>query len=355
MHRLEPDRRGAVGPAGDEDRVGGAGGDLAAADGGRVHRDPPHLDVGIVRHLRQHVIVNRGGRDERFEREPAHARLRRRIAAGDDEPAQQRERLVARRAQLPLDADERFESFRDAEPIGNRFGAPRQVEQRTFRRFRLRCGEKRQATDRRADRRADVGVRFDFQAGDERRHREIERAGRRRRPLLPALRRLADGVGRFRADLGERVAQREGDVGNQRGALEAAERAHRDADRLRVAAVGAGPDDREIVRRRRAAILGLQHREARHARPFGGGILGARRDREEKQPRRHEDTKKNGTIFRKRSSPSCLRAFVVNHVSISGAVSRPSTRASGSPDPADTRSGRRRSRPPDPSPLRASA
>ena len=123
------------------------------------------------------------------------------------------------------------------------------------------------------------------------------------------------------------------DVGDQRRPLETAERAHRDAHRLRVAAVQPRADDRQIARRRRAAIFGLQHRQPRRAR------------RRAARPARCTTTTEK-TAERAKSAEKYLcslrslrcSAVLFRVVSVAGAASPPSTRASGPSGRADRRS-----------------
>jgi hypothetical protein len=59
------------------------------------------------------------------------------------------------------------------------------------------------------------------------------------------------------------MPQRRRDVGDDRWAFEAAERANRDADRLTVAAAGAGLNDGEIAGRRGATVFRLEDGQPR--------------------------------------------------------------------------------------------
>ena len=244
----------------------------------------------------ERLAVDRGGRRQRFERQPADARAGRplRRVIGDRQPPQQRERVGAGRAQLALrsrtSASRPCATPSRSVTVSARAG---DLDQRPLRRLGLRRADVRQPADRLADRRADVGLGFDLQARGERR-RAPRRARTRPAPCrafqpcaacpmaLAASARISGSA--WRSDGQE--------VGNERGALEAAERAHGDADRLRVAAVEAGADDREIARRRRAAILGLEHGEPRRARRRGRLVLRAATTTK-KKPQRTQSTQRN--------------------------------------------------------------
>src|SRR4029077_19130657 len=88
-----------------------------------------------------------------------------------------------------------------------------------------------------------------------------------------------------------------------RRALKAPERAHRESDGLRIAAVRARANDGEVVGSGRPAILGLEDGEASHLRARETGAA------HQNQPRKHEATKES--IFF-----SCLRVFVAIHSSL---------------------------------------
>ena len=124
------------------------------------------------------------------------------------------------------------------------------------------------------DRRADVRIGFDFQPrgqrGDDGIDRPVRGRGRRRPGLLPSLRRLADGVRRFGADFGQRVAQRPARC--RRSARAARAGPARGPQCARSARRRSRAPDRMMARSRggrRAAILGLQDRE-----PRGGSAAG---------------------------------------------------------------------------------
>ncbi len=165
-----------------------------------------------------------------------------------------------------MHADERFESLRDAEPIVNRVVARRGLDDRPLGGFELRRGLVGKAPNRGAQRFARVGVGLDLQPRRKRRDDRVDRGDRGRLVLLPALGSLTDRVGGFRAHFGQRVSQRGQDVGNERWALQPAQRADGDLRGLRIAAARSGANDGEIVRRRRAAVLGLQDRQPRRLR-----------------------------------------------------------------------------------------
>ena len=188
----------------------------------------------------------------------------------------------------------------------DRLGARRHLEQRPLRALRP-APRSRTAGGRCVSQIAarTSGVRFDLQPRDERR--------RRRRRSRTARRRLARASSparpaRWRSPPPTRTSgsgcRSDGhDVGDERRPLEPAERADRDAHGLRVAAARAGPDDREIARRRRAAIFGLEDREPRR-----GGVCAARRGTHAKTAEHAEHAEND------RSCDLCeLRGFVADH------------------------------------------
>jgi hypothetical protein len=248
----------------------------------RAHRQPANLRVRVVRRRAQGFHIEGGGSRQRLEGEPADARAGHRFTFHRDrEAAQQRQRLVGRRSQLALDPNEAFETLRNAQAVGHRLRASRHLDQHALRAFHLRRVDVRKAAERIADRFAHVRFGFDFQARDKRaRHRLDSRGGRGAEPctltpgprtLFPSLRGLRHRIRRLSPDLGQRVAQQGHEIGNQRGTLEAADRANRDADGLRVATVQTGAQDREIARRLRAAIFRLQHGEP--CRAWGSRLI----------------------------------------------------------------------------------
>ena len=218
----------------------------AAGGRGRAHRQPADLRVRILRRGAQHAVVHGRRADQRFERQAPHARAGGRLAApGRRETAQHGDRVSAGRTHLAMKAHQRLESLRDAEPVGDRFGARRHLEQRSLRRLDLRrgCYTAGGRSSRRSPRERPSPLRLSA----------ARRAGRRRRRArtpaaalsrFPALRGLTDRVRGLRAHFRERMPQRRRDVGDERRALEAAERANGDAHRLTVAAARAGLDDR---------------------------------------------------------------------------------------------------------------
>ena len=164
-----------------------------------------------------------------------------------------------------LAADERLEPFRDAEAIGDVVGSIGHLNERGFRLGGIVGALVRQAADRFAQRRADTRPFFVVELADERRQygAEIGFAEGPRHRFVPALRGLADRVGGLGADLGKREPQCGNEVGDERGALEAADRADRENGRLRIAAADPGAQRQQIGGGRGAPLLGLKDREAR--------------------------------------------------------------------------------------------
>jgi hypothetical protein len=171
-------------------------------------------------------------------------------------------RLAARRPQLPVQADECFEPFRHAKAIADRVAARGQFEQRPFGTLDLARRRIRQTADRLADRRTHIGIRFDFQTRRERRRCRVNDRGRRGRLAFRALRGLTNRGGGLGANLRQRMPQKRGDLDDERRPLQTSQRADAEPHRLRIAAVRARANDREVVGGRRAAIFGLENREA---------------------------------------------------------------------------------------------
>ena len=170
--RLEPDDRRVVARAGGStaaprrrDAARGAAGRRAA----RIASRRTCASGSCAARARARASSTAAGGDQRLERQAPHARAGRRLAAAPASASRAQQRRPRRRradASLRCSAHQRLEAFRDAEPIGDRLGARRHLEQRPLRRFDLRRGRVRQAADRFADRGADVRVVFDLQPRD---------------------------------------------------------------------------------------------------------------------------------------------------------------------------------------------
>ncbi len=237
---------------------------------GRDNRQSPDLRIGIVRGCGQRLRIDRDRRGQRFERQAADARTRHGFAFRQKhQPPRERQRALARSAQLLLGPGEAFEAERDAETIGGASLSSGQLDQRLLCGVDLGGVDVRKPADRVADGLADIGLRFHFEPRGERRRHAVERRRGRRLVAFPALRGLSDRVGRLGSDLRQRVAQGRQDIGDERRPLEAAKRADGGANRLRVA-VQAGSDDGQIARRRRAAVFGLQHGQPRSSARAAG-------------------------------------------------------------------------------------
>jgi hypothetical protein len=143
---------------------------------------------------------------ERLESQTADARAGDRLggARGRHAP-QQRDRVAARRPQLPLQADERFESFRHAKAIADRVAVRGQFEQRPLGSLDLTRRRIRQTADRLADRRANIGFRFDSQTRRERRRGRVDDRDGRGRLAFRSLRGLTNRGGRLGANLRQRM------------------------------------------------------------------------------------------------------------------------------------------------------
>ena len=87
----------------------------SGACGGGPHGEAAKLRVGIARRPDHHHVGDRVGGDQRFEREPPDARGAVRASArGEiDQPS---DGFGRGRAELAIEADERFETLRDPEP-----------------------------------------------------------------------------------------------------------------------------------------------------------------------------------------------------------------------------------------------
>ena len=106
--------------------------------------------------------------------------------------------------------NERFEPFRDAEAIADRVAVRGQFEQRPLGTLDLARRRIRQTADRLADRRAHIGLGFDFQTRRERSRRRVDDRGGRGRLAFPSLRGLTDRGGRLGANLRQRMPSETG-------------------------------------------------------------------------------------------------------------------------------------------------
>ena len=254
--RFEPDHRRRIVEAAAQN--GAVGGSLRVIRcGSGAHGDAPCLRVGIMCGRRERGAVDAVRRDERLERKAPHARPARRLAARRrHQTTKQRRGIVGQRPDFLGRSRERLERFGDAESIGHRAGASRHVDERALRILDLLGGRVRQTSDCLAQRGAHVAVRLRLEPGGERGLRRVYRAA------IGVSRRLSDGVRRLGTDFRQLVPEPGDDVGDDRRALEAAERPDGEAPRLRIRAVRAGSKRADVVRRGRAAIFGLKDGEA---------------------------------------------------------------------------------------------
>ena len=181
--RFEPRHRRIVRAAGVEHAVDRSAGDLRRSGRGRAHRRAAHLRVRIAR----------GGTERRPRRRRPRSSAPRARAAGPARRSTPRLSPAARDGA----AGDRFVCRAIAACAGCATSASspcatpsrsvsvsrarRQLDQRPLGRFGLRRGDVRQASERVADRFANVGLRFDFQSRRERRRRAVERGRGRRR------------------------------------------------------------------------------------------------------------------------------------------------------------------------------
>ena len=257
-----------------------------AAGGGGAHRQPPDLRIRIGRRMDDEQLVDRRRAEERFDREAADARIAqtlgptaRVVVVDAGEHAQRGDGAIARWPPAMLAADERLEPFRDAEAIGDGVGPIGHVNERGFRLGGIVGALVRQAADGFAQRRADTRPFFVVELRDECRQHgaEVGLAERPRHRFVPALRGLADRVGGLGTDLGKREPQCRNEVGDERRALEAADRTDRENGRLRIAAADPGAQRQQVCWGRGAPLLGLKDREtARAPRPRLAGRAGPR-------------------------------------------------------------------------------
>ena len=186
------------------------------------------------------------------------------------------------------------------------------------------------------------GISFDRRdAHRGRRTIACERAGGRPLSFQPG-RRLAERRWPLRRALrAADVPERRHDVADERGTLEPAERANGGQRGIRIGAPEPAADDRHVARRGRPAVLGLQDREAAGRGVCAGAFVA------------QKSSASSGTAHRRaHASVSFQRLSTMNvrprskstSLLTERSVSPPSTRASASSDPADTRSRRRRSR-----------
>jgi len=185
---------------------------------GGSHRQAPHLWIRIGgRSIERRLVDDARGFSggERFERQPAHAHVARRIGrkpsirrCHGDHRSQRPNRPLARWLLAAMQTYQRFESAGDAQPAVDRSLVRRGGHQHIVDALNL-LGRRRHATEGLADRAAHARFGLDVQPCNQRPDHDVHDVDRRRGNLRAcrAGERLAERVGSFGADLGKRMLQ----------------------------------------------------------------------------------------------------------------------------------------------------